>query len=250
LFKVYLDESGVHDASPVVAVAGYLARPNDWKVFERRWTTAIKPIKVYHAADAANCRGEFKDWSKQDVAKLAERALPLIPKHTLMAVAAAINLEDFAAALSGRSHLEPLLGSPYGACLQWVLAEILENKRLHHNREAITFIHETNALQEEARRTFRYVAAKWGQGERIQFMFGTKARNIPLQAADIYAYEANKRIRDASRPSRRALDALVPNPARARLKYFDKSNVGWMIERLARYAELNSDALADGLKHE
>ena len=105
MLKVYIDESGIHDGSPVVTVGAYLARPKQWAAFTEEWSRAIKPINVYRAADAASCRGEFKGWSKVEVAALAERVLPIIPKHTELAMAAGINLRDYAAALKGRDHL-------------------------------------------------------------------------------------------------------------------------------------------------
>jgi hypothetical protein len=100
VFKVYLDESGIHAGSPAITVAAYIVHPKNWEAFTRKWKRAIGLIEVYHAVDAANCRGEFRDWTP------------------------------------------------------------------------------------------------------------------PLQAADILAYEANKRLRDRNRPNRRALDALVPTRGR------------------------------------
>jgi hypothetical protein len=84
VIRVYIDESGIHDGTPVTTVAAYMARPKDWIAFTKEWKRAIRPIECYHAADAANCRGEFKGWESDQVAELAKRALPIIPKHTKM----------------------------------------------------------------------------------------------------------------------------------------------------------------------
>ena len=121
MFEVYIDESGVHAGSRVVTVAAYLARPEQWAAFTEEWLREIAPIKVYHAADAAGCHGEFQGWTQERVAEAAKRALPIIPKHTLGAVAAGIQLEDYEAALKEKPHLRPLLGEPYGACLRRLL---------------------------------------------------------------------------------------------------------------------------------
>ncbi len=117
MFKIYVDEFGIHEGSPVVTVGAYVARPKQWAAFTSKWRQTIKPIKVYHAADAANCHGEFKGWKNDEVAALAKRALPIIPAYTEYAVAAGIQLDDYRAALKGREHLKELLGEPYGACL-------------------------------------------------------------------------------------------------------------------------------------
>jgi hypothetical protein len=40
-----MDESGVHDGSPVIAVAAYVARPRQWQDWTKRWNVAKRPIK-------------------------------------------------------------------------------------------------------------------------------------------------------------------------------------------------------------
>jgi Protein of unknown function (DUF3800) len=235
MLKVYIDESGIHDGSPVVTVGAYLARPKQWAAFTEEWSRAIKPINVYRAADAASCRGEFKGWSKVEVAALAERVLPIIPKHTELAMAAGINLRDYAAALKGRDHLRRQLGEPYGACLHWVLSRILRMKVASQNREQIAFFHENNDYAGEANATYHFVVERWGKGARTSFKFGPKEKYVPLQAADIYAYECNKRLRDPTAPNRKALEALVPNKNKAGLQYYNRDNMDNLVRSLERY---------------
>ena len=249
VFKVY------HDGSPVVTVAAYLARPKQWEVFTKEWVRAIQPAKIYHAADAANCRGEFKGWTPQQVAEMAKRALPIIPKHTEMAVANGIHMGDYEAALKNKPQLRKLLGEPYGACLQWTLSTLLRPKAELGNREQIAFFHEQNNFAAEAFRTYQYTIEKWGMGARTSFTFGSKEKYVPLQAADIYAYEANKRLRDTSRsrPNRKALDALVPNPRKAVLGYYNHENMGELVARLEKAVTMPPSAMAswaDGVEQQ
>ena len=72
MLKAYMDESGIHDGSPVLCVGAYLGRPAQWRDWTKAWNLAKrqackalgKPVfKVYHATDAANCEGEFEDWT-------------------------------------------------------------------------------------------------------------------------------------------------------------------------------------------
>jgi hypothetical protein len=60
-----MDETGIHDGAPVVAVAAYVARPVVWRNWTKKWNAAKRPIKVFHATDCANLRGEFEGWSKE-----------------------------------------------------------------------------------------------------------------------------------------------------------------------------------------
>lgn len=244
VFKVYIDESGVHDTSPVVTVAAYLARPKQWEAFTKEWVRAIKPIKVYRASDAATCHGEFEGWTPSQVAEMAKRVLPIIPKHTASAVAVAIHLGDYAEAVKDKPDVREAIGEPYGACLQWVLTTLLRAKAEYGNREQIAFFHERNDFHADAMRAFDYVVERWNIGARCSLTFGSKERYVPLQAADIYAYEANKRLRNPTAPNRRALDALVPDKSRARLRYLNRENLPEMIARIEAGLKMSPSALA------
>src|SRR5262245_56828199 len=70
----------------------------------------------------------------------------------------------------------------------------------------------------------------------MSLVFGSKHRYVPLQAADILAYEASKRMRgiDAGRPPRRAWTAIDPDPNRRILTVgrFGSDNMPWLFNRL------------------
>jgi len=125
VIKVFMDESGIHDDSPVVVVAAYAGRPNVWRDWTKKWNQAKKPIKVYHATDAQNLRGEFKDWTKEQVGTLAAKLLPIIKESQIAAVSISLDLAAFNQAMKGKEHLKRLFGEPYAACFHWAVQVIL-----------------------------------------------------------------------------------------------------------------------------
>jgi len=68
----------------------------------------------------------------------------------------------------------------------------------------------------------------------MRLKFGTKQDYVPLQAADVLAYEGNRRLRDPSRPERRAFQALSPENERLHVQYYGKKTMPWLIERLQK----------------
>ena len=233
--KVFLDESGVHDTSPVVTVAAYMARPKQWESFTKAWRLAIRPAKVYHATDAANLRGEFRGWSTAQVAATCARALPIINQNVMVGIAAGIQMNDFREALKDRPDLLRIFGSPYGACLHWVMRTLLDRKVRSGNREIISFFHEQNSFAQEALNTFSHMKDTYGQScGSMTFAFGSKEDFIPLQAADILAYEANKRIRAHDTPNRRPLDVLGANDGRLLIMSYDQRNLPSLVDVLER----------------
>jgi hypothetical protein len=66
---------------------------------------------------------------------------------------------------------------------------------------------------------------------------------MPLQAADVLAYEGNKRLRDVDRPTRRAWTAINPNSDRIRVRYYGKHNMNRLVLLLTRF---RAKLVADG----
>jgi len=85
VLKVAMDESGVHDGSPVIAVAAYVARPRQWQDWTKRWNVAKRPIKVMHAVDCQNLTDEFKGWLREQRDELENGSCQSSPISTFPA---------------------------------------------------------------------------------------------------------------------------------------------------------------------
>jgi hypothetical protein len=231
VLRAYLDESGTHDGSPVMTVAGYIARPKVWRDWTRRWGRALGPIRVYHAVDAQNLAGEFRGWTPEEVAKMVKKLLPIIAETKgVGGFAVGMDLRVFEQAVHGREDLRKVFGTPYIACFHQAV-------RLVHNvlnqtgyNERIAFIHETNNFETEALKAFGWIKKNNLQNDRMMSLtFAGKQDYPPLQAADILAYESNKRLRDPSAPPRRPWDALRGPQFAVR---YGSSDVGGLIAAL------------------
>jgi hypothetical protein len=95
LLKTYMDESGIHNGAPVVAVAGYISRPKHWRAWTKDWNKAKRPIKVFHAADCANLQGEFVGWDKPRRDAFVANLLPIMPIHELAGIVIGMVMHAF-----------------------------------------------------------------------------------------------------------------------------------------------------------
>ena len=232
VFKVYMDESGVHDGSPVVTVGAYLARPREWKKWTTQWNIAKRPIKIFHAADAANLQGEFKGWQDSDRDELVKRLLPVIAERPMPGIVIGIHLHEYNKVLQARPDLEGLFGTPYAACFQWLVQTIMFHQTNSDRRDRIAFVHECNNFQGEALEAFNYVKTYSNPNEcPIGILFGEKKDYVPLQAADVLAYEGNKRMRDPSRPERRPWKILTADD-QIYAAHYGRENMPDLISRL------------------
>jgi hypothetical protein len=147
--------------------------------------------------------------------------------------------------MTGREDLAGTFGTIYGACFHWLIQTLLLLQARAGSREKVTFVHERNDYEQEAVQSFNYVR-QYANPQRTQLalMFGEKARHVPLQAADILAYEGNRRLRDPDRPERRPWAALNPD-RRIFAAHYGRNNMQELVRRL----ELLRDGRADEIGH-
>jgi hypothetical protein len=219
VIRIYIDESGTHDGSPVVAVGAYAGRLETWPAFIKDWNRAKDPIKVFHAADCAAFKGEFEGWEREARDALVARLLAVPAKYELYGIATGINRIDLLEAverepdLVGTPELVSMLTASYGMSLIWVLLSLIQRTEAAGIRkEPLAIFHEENDFHAEAMKAFEFVKRRrTTHVGPMSITFVEKKEHVPLQAADVLAYEANKRFRDPSKPQRRSIAALGPN---------------------------------------
>jgi hypothetical protein len=245
VLKAYMDESGTHGDSPVVTVGMYAGKPSAWQAWTADWNRNKRPIKVYHSVDAHNRDGEFKGWERDERNQFCAKLLPVIARHKIVGLSVGIHMGAFRAAMASRPELLAIFGTPYTACFQWAVESFLLMMDENHSVQRIAFFHECNDYQEEAKAAFAYVEAqrRLVNTRRISLAFAGKDDFVPLQAADVLAYEANHKLRDPSRPTRLPWEAINPgadadpNESRIRLLHYGEANMSKLISLLDGYRQ-------------
>jgi Protein of unknown function (DUF3800) len=234
VIKVAMDESGVDDNTPVITVAGYVARPTLWRDWTKRCNVAKRPIKVFHAADCANFHGEFEGWTPERRDPLVIRLLDVMEASDIPGVVIGLHKTEFLKATEGREDLRAIFGTPYTACFHWVTQTIINIANELGSLERIGFVHECNDYQHEALDSFSWIKRNGNPAARaIGIQFVGKDDYVPLQAADMLSYEGNKRIRDPSRPERRPWRRLNPD-GRIVAVHYGRENMPELIDRLEK----------------
>jgi hypothetical protein len=225
-----------------VTVGAYAERPKQWARFTKEWNAAKRSagIKIYHAVDCANGFGEFKGWEKEACNEFSKKMLPIVAKHPRIGMVVGIDMKAFEAAMEPRPHLRSMAGTPYACCFQWVVQNLLEVIEKYESNEHLAFFHEQNDYQQEALASFDWVVKNRKKHTGgMTLAFGSKEDYVPLQAADVLAYEGSKRMQgvDAGRAPRRAWTALDPEQSRLTVKRYGKANMHLLVERLELSAE-------------
>jgi Protein of unknown function (DUF3800) len=235
-YRAYIDESNIHAGAPVTSVAIILSRPTLWKNWTRGWNATKAPIKIFHAVDCANFRGEFEGWSVEKRDTYVAKLLAVIGRFQFVGEVFAIDNRDVERARKQFSGMDGAINSPYLTCLQLAMHRITEYLARHHQGDKIAFIHEENDFKREALICFDWIKSlPENRGlDLVSFKFAAKKDAVPLQAADVFAYEGAKRIKNRNGPERRAWRALNPGRNKVTLDHLEYDGIMNWMKRLER----------------
>jgi hypothetical protein len=211
-FTAYFDESGTHDGSEAVVVAGYLSTAERWIAFEAVWkaTLADFDLPAFHMTDfAQNNNPPFKRWPEARRRDCFGRLLTIINQHVIGSVASVIPVRLYEQVFSPEA--KAYVGGAYGLAAmqcQMVLGQVL---RLTGVEGMIDYVFESGAEGVgQVAHAFNEIIREPGAQNHfrpLSVAFRDKRQFAPLQAADILAYELHKQS-----PRDWGIDQTPPRP--------------------------------------
>jgi hypothetical protein len=231
LIAGYIDESGNKDFFTLSCI---LTIPAKWTDIERKWKSVLREtnkdlrrqgrpqISRYHAADCSSCVGEFTGWSVTEQITFSKKLIAIIKYGLTTVMAFSVPMEDFVAVCPEyRDHPEKQM---YGILIKFIMTQLIhdiktQSKGWRLKPYRIAFVHDRSSRDGDMLAAFDQMK------EDVTFEgrehFTTIASMgwqdcIPLQAADLVAYETFKdSVNLASgkpRPRRKSLESMLePN---------------------------------------
>jgi Protein of unknown function (DUF3800) len=243
VYNAYMDESGTHDGSPVVAVAGYIASFEQWIRLEDEWTKTLKTFGVatFHMTDFEARQGPFTRWPQERRERFLSRLINIIVDYTIVGFGCAVLREQYECCIP--DDIKLALKHPYYYCLHSCLRTLLAfNDEIGPFPPGIKFLFDRKPGR-EGMATQMYYTLK----DRVDLLgilgdmaFGNKQEHIPLQASDLLLYEVAKRCwhwyAEPERSIRKSLELLqardepyIAVPTEDQLRTFaDDFRTGWL----------------------
>jgi hypothetical protein len=188
----YLDESGTHGGSEIMVLSGFLARLDQWTLFEKKFAAVKKRhrFRVFHAVEFRGQKGEFKTWTGEQMKALLDDLRYVISFG--LADSVAVTLDN--ASFKEYYKLEPTrLDSAYGlcfrTCLYYLLTQAIRRKhngKLPHLHIVLEAGHRNSG---DAERIFKEVQREYGKlGILRSLKLAKKDECDPIMIADLAAY--------------------------------------------------------------
>jgi hypothetical protein len=205
----YFDESGTHHGSEAVAVAGYLSTSEGWLAFRAEWEAALANfnIPMFHMTDFALSQQQFKGWPEPKRRECFARLLEIINRNVIGSVGMVIPTRAFEVAFAAGSRA--FVGGPYGLAAMQCAMALGQVMRLSGIKASIHYVFESGAEgYGQVAQAFQTLLDDAGSREyfRVRSLaFQNKLETVPLQAADILAYELYKQT-----PKQLGIDPRAP----------------------------------------
>lgn len=243
LINAYFDESGTHDDSPVMAVAGYLFSAENAAFFADRWTAILaqKEIPFFHMVDCAHGNKEFANLSLTERIELAQKLIELIKAQTERGIGAIMPARMYEELMPHH----PNMGGAYNYCL-W---NCLEGVRLWREEKGYAgdvayFFESGHKSQSEANRIMSQAFCDPEKGRPFGYSahaFVDKRKFPGVQAADILAWQMCtdwKHGRDG-RPRRKDFASLVEQRDH-RVQIIDAERILYHVREMTKMGAWNS----------
>jgi hypothetical protein len=120
IITVFGDESGTHDASPIMMLAGHVGKLGPWNSFDEGWRRAIKRVGLpgyFHATEHLNTeKGE----------KFSPLAARLVKKHTSFGYVIELDKDSYDTHyIANVRPKKPQLDKRYSLCFRYLLSLLL-----------------------------------------------------------------------------------------------------------------------------
>lgn len=196
MFTAYYDESGSPDAHAVV-VAGFVASDEQWKEFERNWNHSLRRFGIsrFHAVEFAQSVGEFAKWKGHEKHPdlRAERQwflrqlLAHIKLRARFCCSHVVRMVDYRK-VNGVYFLDAV--QPYALCGRTAVKSVAEWVDRNRLSEA-----QVQHVFEDGAKHKGFLQKRLIKDKGFEPIFKKKDEAVPLQAADLLAYETLVGIR-------------------------------------------------------
>jgi len=185
MFVAYFDESGSPDDTCALVVAGLVASTEQWIHFERNWNDVLAEFGVaaLHMKHYAHSIGEFKGWKgdkKRD--RFMEKLLSIMKVRVQHTVATAVLMDDYRK-LNEKYQLTECF-KPYTIVATTCIAKVKKwAAQSKVDETLVDYVFEMGAKDRGDMIDFARVQ------KMPNISFFPKEKAVPLQAADLLAYE-------------------------------------------------------------
>jgi hypothetical protein len=205
MLTAYFDDSGTHEQSDIVLVAGILGTESRMDCLDRNWKRHLdrplcgrKPsLRRFHATDCNASQGEFAGWTRTETDYFCYQLRTAIIESEVAAYGAACSRKDYDELITG--DVRAILGTPEGMCINQCFVRSIQWAQAYTFDPKMTFVFDNrpSPVKQYAGRVYD-AFSRWVHPppQLTGYAFLNSYDVRPLQVADLIAWELYQHAND------------------------------------------------------
>lgn len=242
----YLDDSGTHDTSRGVIVAGCTGLRNDWEQFVPEWNNVSRTYGVssHHNVDFSHSNGEYVGWPEGKRREYISHLIHVTAEVTWFVIGGAILRQNYIDLIPDkfRENIGDPYFFPFQMCIEGLLSVL--TPEIAENAKVDIVLDQQKGLSGRATKNFNFFKNLRDDNNRLgSISFKDRRKEIPLQAADLIANEIYQDFkRDPSKPKRKTLE-LILEKMNPHVIYLNEENLAALIQKFINDYPSNSELI-------
>ncbi len=215
MLKGFIDDSGSGGDSKWYVLAGYIGTVEGWDQFDQMWLDVLHEhprAESFKAASAESLKGPFAGFTVEQRNEKIDRLIKVIGKCSRRAVCARMRQSDYNEIVKGK--VPPLFDSPYYFLFPTVMGAAVNIERIDGRTESIDFVFDSDDTHEKGvKRLLPSVSGMQSfHGCVANIIRRDDKEFLPLQAADLVAWQIRRFLCVTTEPKRSHFDAAQNCP--------------------------------------
>lgn len=201
VIHAYIDES--IGKNRTFALGCVIANDSVWQHTNQAWKRCLRRknrqltrqgrprVSRYHAADCESRFGEFKGWDVSEKNAFVAELISIVNRHHIHIVGFTVYLEDLAE-FYPQIEKENVEKVAYGVLATLLFSEIVEQASQISRQPAIKIVYEHGEVAQNMGYAYNSMKSQKSFGELFDSIEKNNWKVIPLQIADLIAFETMK----------------------------------------------------------
>jgi hypothetical protein len=217
VLKAFIDDSGSGGDSEWYVLAGYLGTVDGWNSFHDQWKQVLLEhprIEYFKSSEAESLRsdGQWAGVSKEQRDAKIDRLIEVVGRCSRRAICARMRQRVYDELVKG--EIPPVWDSPYYFLFPSVIAASINIERLDGEADPVDFVFDSDEKHEKGSKRLlpSLLPMQSYYGSLVNMIYGDEKKVLPLQAADLLAWQTRRAFSVPSEPRRRHFDAARNSP--------------------------------------
>ena len=211
MLKAFVDDSGSGGESPWFVLAGYVGTVEGWDAFDPQWRAALDaPPRIQyfkgHEAESLRPDGQWSGVTKEERDKKIDALVEIIHRYAHRAIYIRVRQKDYDDII--KEYVPCEWDNAYYYLFQCFVAAAMATEKYLGSGDPLDFVFDSHeSFQKPSERLYGYMQCmEQFAGRIINVSYRDEKRFLPLQAADLLAWQVRRFFCRPNEPRRLHFD--------------------------------------------